>query len=157
MDGCEAARLFAGLELVEAQLVAARLLVSRCYGLELCLSPAGVRLGRYTASRVLGDAGGGGGLKRGAGSLARGLSGGLLGRGGQLGREGSLAGSMKKRKLERGGGSCDGDDGVLSPSASLPARLLERPVRGGRRCAQCIQRPSRALSCLTLRCAFVRR
>jgi hypothetical protein len=51
-----------------------------------------------------------------------------------LQREGSMAGSMKKRRVERSGiagiGGVVEDDGVLSPSASLPARLMERAVSG---------------------------
>jgi hypothetical protein len=142
------ALIFSSLELVEQQIVAARLLLSRAYGIEVSLSPAGVRLGQYTAARLLGDAsnpsaaagrgsaaGAAGGSKRaaaaaGLGGLSRGGSGMLGARG--LQREGSLAGSMKKRRVERSGiagiGGVVEDDGVLSPSASLPARLMERMV-----------------------------
>jgi hypothetical protein len=55
-----------------------------------------------------------------------------------LQREGSMAGSMKKRRVERSGiagiGGVVEDDGVLSPSASLPARLMERAVS----CCSCV-------------------
>jgi hypothetical protein len=65
-----------------------------------------------------------------AGGLSRGGSGMLGARG--LTREGSVAGSMKKRRVDRSGiagiGGVVEDDGVLSPSASLPARLMERAV-----------------------------
>lgn len=146
----DAALIFSSLELVEHQLVAARLMIARAFGIEATLAPTGVRLGQYTAARVWGDANntlnpaaaaqGPGGQKRSAATaglgLARGLSGALdrgPGQGRGLQREGSLAGSIKKRRVERSGaagvaGSIDADDGVLSPSSSLPARLLERVV-----------------------------
>ncbi|KAF8062903.1 Scube1 [Scenedesmus sp. PABB004] len=125
----DAALLFSSLQLVEHSLVAARLMMSRSFGMEVSLAPAGVRLGQFTAARVVGDAGGGRGQKRAGLGLARGGSG-MLGGARGLTREGSLAGSFKRRRVERSGmgglaGSID-DDGVLSPSASLPARLLER-------------------------------
>lgn len=143
----DAALVFSSLELVEHQLVAARLMIARAFGIEVSLAPPGVRLGQYTSARVWGDADSlnpaaahGPGQKRNASTaglgLARGLSG-VLERGGGSGRylqrEGSLAGSMKKRRIERSGaagiaGSIDVDDGVLSPSSSLPARLMERVV-----------------------------
>jgi hypothetical protein len=149
------ALIFSSLELVEQQLVAARLLLSRAYGIEVSLSPAGVRLGQYTAARLLGDgsgadtgagrgsAGGTAGSKRaaaGLGGLSRAGSGMLGGGARGLQREGSLAGSMKKRRVERSGiagiGGVVEDDGVLSPSASLPARLMERSV--STKSAKCI-------------------
>ncbi|WIA39927.1 hypothetical protein OEZ86_013361 [Tetradesmus obliquus] len=145
----EPASIFSSLELVEQQIVAARLLLSRAYGIEVSLSPAGVRLGQYTAARLLGDgsaagaaaavAGGRGGSAAGASKRAAAAAGLSRGGSGMLGggmrglqREGSVAGSMKKRRVERSGiagiGGVVEDDGVLSPSASLPARLMERAV-----------------------------
>lgn len=139
------ALLFASLELVERQLVAARLAVGRAFNVEAHLAPSGVRLGRYAAARLVGPdgqplqsvtGGGGGGGKRGAAAagLGRGMSGALGGSGRALQREGSTAGSWKRRRLqERSSGLPGGptasmdDECVVSPTAS--SKLVERVVR----------------------------
>jgi hypothetical protein len=133
----DAALLFSSLDLVEKQLVSAKLALGRAFGLDVSWAPPGVRLGQYAAARLQVSEGAAAAAAQGqkrsaaAAGLARNASTAGGGSGRALQREGSLAGSQKKRRMERsslgavGAISVD-DDAVMSPSASR--QMTERVV-----------------------------
>jgi hypothetical protein len=133
----DAALLFSSLDLVEKQLVSAKLALGRAFGLDVSWAPPGVRLGQYAAARLQVSEGAAAAAAQGqkrsaaAAGLARHATTAGGGSGRALQREGSLAGSQKKRRMDRsslgavGAISVD-DDAVMSPSASR--QMTERVV-----------------------------
>jgi hypothetical protein len=139
----DAALLFSGLDLVEKQLVSAKLALGKAFGLDVSWAPAGVRLGLYAAVRLQASEGAAAaaaqgqkrsaaaaGLARNAAAAAAAAAGGG-GVGRQLQREGSMAGSQKKRRMERSSLGAVGaismeEDAVMSPNASR--QMTERLV-----------------------------
>jgi hypothetical protein len=165
---CDPALLFAGLELVERQLVAARLALGHAFSVDAQYAPPGVRLGQYAASRLLvgpdgalldggvggrgGGGGGGVGSKRGAGGAGL-VRGGGARSGGLLRSDSVGAGLFKRRRLagERssmgaGGGSAfagGGNSMLLEDdggvvSPTASSRLVERLVRERERESVCV-------------------
>jgi hypothetical protein len=131
----DAALLFSGLDLVEKQLVSAKLALGKAFGLDVSWVPAGVRLGQYAAGRLQASEGAAAaaaqGQKRSAAAAGLARNAAAAGGGRQLQREGSLAGSQKKRRMERSSLGAVGaismeEDAVMSPNAGR--QMTERPV-----------------------------